>query len=452
MCVCLGGASNFTDTRGGGGRPPKRAPRIPPGAGRTKGPAGGEARGRRPAATGRSRSPGPAPSRPAPGARRLPAGEEPRSAPAASGALPVPFPGAPRLPSPPGRLRAISRGGSNLLPGVSRPTPVPPLPRPWPRRCWLLPGGALRAARLRLPPRPGVPGAGWAGLGWAVHGGAPCLPPSSSLLSCPLLSRPVLSCPAALRSSGLSGGVPGARGGGGRERRERGREGEGGEGPRSAALSPPRKHIPPRCRQAPGGGAEEVLRAAAWGGKEGEKGEQGGWKARTGAGRRAAGREGSPWPPSSTAWPPRLALAAPPQQPRRARDGLSGIAGVPAVPQLPRRRPPSPYLVAFHQLHARRRGWEHAGPPRFPAPGVRERQGAGGVRVLSPGAEPSRVPSPGEGACCSSPSAPRRGEPLMEKGKVALGALRGGKVPQGALCFGTDLLPLELVPVLLWEG
>lgn len=40
----------------------------------------------------------------------------------------------------------------------------------------------------------------------------------------------------------------------------------------------------------------------------------------------------------------------------------------------------------------------------------------------------------------------------MEKGKVALGALRGGKVLQSALCFGTDLLALELVPVLLWEG
>lgn len=394
VCVCLGGASNFTDTRGGGGRPPKRAPRIPPGAGRTKGPAGGEARGRRPAATGRSRSPGPAPSRPAPGARRLPAGEEPRSAPAASGALPDPFPGAPRLPSPPGRLRAISRGGSSLLPGGSRPTPVPPLPRPWPRRCWLLPGGALRAARLRLPPAPRRPGSGlgWAGLGCARRGALPASLLVPPVLSSPLPSCPVLSgCPPLLRAVGGGARRTGRRGKG----EEGEREGRGGRG-RSALGRPlpaPETHSSP-LPSSPGrgrGGGAPGCGLGREGGREGRagglEGENGGWKASSGAGGLALAAE-------------QHGLAAPPGAgcaPSAAPPGSGRALGDRRCPRCPPAPPEAAAIALFGGVSSAARPPSGLGArraPALPGPGCEGAAGSGRGPCAEPRGRAQQGPQP----------------------------------------------------------
>lgn len=276
--------------------------------------------------------------------------------------------------------------------------------------------GRAPARPPAAPPAPRRPGSG---LGWAVHGGTPCLPPRPSVPSCPVLS----ARPAALRSSelapGCAGGVPGARGGGGRERRE----GRGGRG-RSALGRPlpaPETHsspLPSSPRRGRGGGAPGCglgRDGGRGGGQEG--GQEGSLLDAERHGMAAAGGAGC------------ALSAAPPGAGRALRD---------------RRCPrcPSPPLVAaaialFGGVSLAACPPSGLGARRAPAllgPGC---EGLGRGRAAGSGrgscAEPrdraQEGPQRRAGACCSPPSAPRRGEPLMNKGKGALGALRGGKVP-----------------------
>lgn len=198
------------------GRVGAARPRALPGQGRAPGgqrpgwpPPAREAQGRRPAATG-SRGLGPTPSRPpaGPGRAHRPGavasatgGEAPPPPPGtgAEGPAPRGGGGSPRARagggkprSPPSAPHHLRRARHEAPAGRDRsartrpaPTPAPssPLPRPWPRRDWLLAGGALRP-RLTDWSSPSAPACRErAGLGAAQRGGTPGLAPRPS--GCP---------------------------------------------------------------------------------------------------------------------------------------------------------------------------------------------------------------------------------------------------------------------------